>query len=142
MKTSSSWNRLFEAFCKSKNLQITYDPALRRSAEHAYLPYEKPADAQDEHDNASHMIRKIIELNNKEKQFIPDYLDADQYKWFPVGRWTETGLVFSHTYYESWNSFTNAFVGAPFVSPTWQEAERIFKEFLPIYEKYFYNPSK
>ncbi|MBI3500785.1 MAG: hypothetical protein HY063_03240 [Bacteroidetes bacterium] len=135
-KNNSDWIELFQNFCKKNNLTITYDYSKRKEAGYAYLPHEKLVDAEDEHENASCMIRKIIALNNKEKNFIPDYKNKSQRRWFPVGEMTEAGLVFSHTFYEYWGSSTLAFVGSPFVSPTSDEAKRLFVEYLSIYEKY------
>lgn len=130
------WIQLFEVFCQAKGLQITYDPALKRSAGYAYLPHEKPADAEEVHENASKMIRIIIADNNRDKDFVADYKNKNQKKWLPVFIMTETGLVFSDTGYGRWNSHTHAIVGSPFVTGSSEDCERIARENLPIYAKY------
>lgn len=136
---STAWIDLFHTFCKKNNLTITQDAkqAWADPDRYVFLPFADPQHKEEERDNASRMIRKIIELNNRNKKFVADYLNPNQEKWFPVGKWTVAGLVFSDTGYEDWDSHADAFVGAPFVSPTSNEAERICKEYISIYEKFW-----
>lgn len=134
---SLEWIQLFDKFCKKNNLTITQDAkkAWADPQQYVFLPFADPQHKEEERDNASRMIRKIIELNNIEKNFVPDPKNPEQKRWFPIGYWTKTGLVFSKANSEDWYSSTLAFVGSPFVSPTSSEAERIFREYTPIYEK-------
>lgn len=130
------WKRLFEVFCETKNLKITYDPALKREAGYAYLPHENPFDAEEEHENASKMLRIIISDKNRELGFKADYKNRMQERWFPVFEMTEAGLVFSHASYGAWRSGMIAIVGAPFVTASSENAKQLALQYLPIYRKY------
>lgn len=136
--SDKGWTELFDKFCKdNNNLIITQDShKARNEPGYTYLPHAQPVGPEEEHDNASRMIRTIIAYNNKKKEFKTDYKNKKQYRYFPVFEMKETGLVFSNTSYEGWNSGSFAFVGAPFVSPTHEDAMAIAKEYLPIYIKY------
>lgn len=135
--SDKGWTELFEKFCKDNNLTITQDSRKARTEPgYTYLPHAEPVGPEEEHDNASRMIRTIIAHNNKAKKFKADYKNKKQYRYFPVFEMKETGLVFSITCYGNWSSLSVAIVGAPFVSPTHEDAMAIAKEYLPIYVKY------
>lgn len=135
--SGKEWKELFSIFCKSKNLTITHDAAIARTESgYVYIPHADPQNPSEEHDNASRMIRTIIAHHNAEKKFTADYKNKSQYKWFPIFKMTETGLVFSHTNDEDWISSSDAYVGAPFVTPTSEDAEKIAREYSPIYVKF------
>lgn len=134
---NDDYMKIFTTFCMNNNLKITYDYSQRKTGGYVYLPHKNPIDSIDEHENASAMIRTIISLNNKRHSFIVDYINKNQKRWFPIAEVTSSGLVFSDADCEDWFSDADAGVGSPFVSPTSEEAKRLFIEYLPIYEKYY-----
>lgn len=78
----------------------------------------------------------IAEAFRKEAKFKVNYRDKTQRRHFPVFEMTPSGLVFSHAFYENWNSSSHANVGAPFVLPSHDHAKFVGKHFLPQYAKW------
>ncbi len=135
--SSKAWTEPFAKFCKDNNLIITQDSHKARTEPgYTYLPHAEPVGIEEEHDNASRMIRTMLAHRNKKLGFKVNPKDKKQKRYFPIFEWTETGLVFSDTIYEYWFSDSFATVGAPFVSPTSEDAAAFAKENLPIYTKF------
>lgn len=135
--SDKSWTELFDKFCKDNDLIITQDSRKARTEPgYTYLPHAEPVGAEEEHDNASRMLRTMIAHRNKKQDWKANPKDKKQKRWFPIFTWTETGLVFSDTHYENWFSHSSAIVGAPFVLSTSDEAAAFAKENLPIYTKF------
>lgn len=95
------------------------------------LPYKNPTTPKQVAMNGVAKVWEIVEAIN-------DGWVADRTKlrWFPVFRWTETGLVFSSTNCECWFSLSFALVGAPFAIESDEKAEYIGKTFPHIYAEY------
>lgn len=134
--SDKTWTENFDEFCKDNNLIITQDARKARTEPgYTYLPHAVPEGPEEEHDNASRMIRTMLAHRNKKLGFKANPKDKKQRRYFPIFEWTETGLVFSGTSCEDWDSGSDAFVGAPFTSPTSDDAAAFAKENLPIYVK-------
>lgn len=135
--SDKKWTEIFAKFCKENNLTITQDSRKARTEPaYTYLPHAEPIGPEEEHENASRMIRTMLAHRNKKLGWKANPKDKKQKKFFPIFEWTETGLVFSDTMYEGWFSCSFAIVGAPFVSPTPDDAAVFAKENLPIYAKF------
>lgn len=134
--SSEEWKEIFSNFCKANNLIITQDARKARTEPgYTYLPHAEPVGPEEEHDNASRMIRTMLAHRNKKLGWKANPKDKKQKRHFPIFIWTEMGLVFSGTNYGSWDSISYADVGAPFTSPTSDDAAVFAKENLPIYAK-------
>lgn len=134
--SDKEWTEPFTRFCKENNLTITQDAHKARTEPgYTYLPHAEPVGPEEEHDNASRMIRTMIAHRNKKQGWKANYKDKNQRKWFPVFEMTPTGLVFSDAFCEDWDSSSHADVGAPFVLPTSDDVAAFAKENLPIYAK-------
>lgn len=135
--SDKDWTENFDEFCKDNDLIVTQDARKARTQPgYTYLPHAVPEGPEEEHDNASRMLRTMIAHRNKKQDWKANPKDKKQKRWFPIFTWTETGLVFSYTTYESWLSYSDAAVGAPFVLSTSDDAAEFAKENLPIYTKF------
>ncbi len=72
-----------------------------------------------------------------QREAIGNHPSIEARKWYPVFKVTTSGLVFSLTNYEGWNSGSYAFVGAPFVFCTSEEAADFGKNNVKEYNEIF-----
>lgn len=96
------------------------------------LPYANPQTKRQRKLNA------FTELDIQ-REAIGNHPGIKETKWYPVFKVTETGLVFSHTGYGFWYSSSSAYVGAPFVFSTSDEAAEFGKNNVKEYNEIFQN---
>ena len=92
----------------------------------------------DKHGKAMIAIHKLItiaEAWNKADNFIPDYDNTNQYKWFPWFQKRGTaGFVFAFTNYTS--SYANATFGSRLCFSTSERAEQFGKQFIDLWNDF------
>lgn len=79
----------------------------------------------------------IAEAWNKEDEFVPDFSDWNQGKWFPWFKYDEdaAGFVCAYTYYTP--TYAYATVGSRLCFKTSERAEQFGKLFVDLYNKVF-----
>lgn len=109
----------YEAACKKLGLNPQEE-----------LPYPSPKTKRQRKLNAFTQL-------DIQREAIGNHPGIKETKWYPVFKVTETGLVFSHTHFGIWGSLSYAFVGAPFVFCTSEEAAEFGKNNVPGYNEIF-----
>lgn len=109
----------YEAACKKLGLNPQEE-----------LPYQNPKTKRQKKLNA---FTKL----DIQREAIGNHPDIDARKWYPVFKVTPSGLVFSYSYYEIWYSYSVAYVGAPFVFCTSEEAAEFGKNNVNEYNEIF-----
>lgn len=79
----------------------------------------------------------IAEAWNKEDEFVPDFSDLNQDKWFPWFKYKKdiAGFVFAGTDYTP--MYTNANISSRLCFKTSERAEQFGKQFIDIYNEIF-----
>lgn len=79
----------------------------------------------------------IAEAWNKEDEFVPDFSDLNQDKWFPWFKYKKdiAGFVFAGTDYTP--MYTNANINSRLCFKTSKRAEQFGKQFVDIYNEIF-----
>ena len=117
LEVSNDWIKLWDKFCNENKLSVK-------------LPHAKPADLDEESENACRMLKEIIKVKNK--GWVPDWNKSNQYKYYPWFYMT-AGSGFS-LYAVDYGS-TGTVVGARLVFQSEELAKATAIEFLPIYKK-------
>ena len=109
----------YEAACKKLGLNPQEE-----------LPYPSPKTKRQ---------RKLNEFTKLDiqREAIGNHPSIYATKWYPVFKVTPTGLVFSYTDYGLWYSSSYAYVGAPFVFSTSEEAAEFGKNNVSGYNEIF-----
>lgn len=79
----------------------------------------------------------IAQAWNKEDNFVPDFSNEEQNKWFPWFMYDKkaAGFVYTATYYAP--ALVNAAFGSRFCFKTKMRAEQFGKQFVDLYNKVF-----
>ena len=79
----------------------------------------------------------IAQAWNKEDEFVPDFSDLNQDKWFPLFKYKKdiAGFVFAGTDYTP--MYTNANINSRLCFKTSKRAEQFGKQFIDIYNEIF-----
>lgn len=72
-----------------------------------------------------------------QREAIGEYPGIEDRKWYPIFKVTPSGLVFSHTLYEYWYSYSSAYVGAPFVFSSSDQAAEFGESNVSLYNEIF-----
>lgn len=92
----------------------------------------------DKHAKAMFSMYKLItiaEAWNKADNFVPDYDNTNQYKWFPWFQKRGTaGFVCAYTYNTA--SFANAIIGSRLCFKTDERAEQFGKQFIDLWNDF------
>ena len=92
----------------------------------------------DKHAKAMVAMYKLItiaEAWNKADNFIPDYDNTNQYKWFPWFQKRGTaGFVFAYT--ATTASYANATIGSRLCFSTSERAEQFGKQFIDLWNEF------
>lgn len=140
--------KLEEVECEEVNEVITdFESARSFLAADFYLSVDKSKLAASlMHDiNPTH-IEALVALNklftiaqawNKEDNFVPDFSNEEQNKWFPWFKYDKkaAGFVYTATYYAP--ALVNAAFGSRFCFKTKMRAEQFGKQFVDLYNKVF-----
>lgn len=112
----------------------SYEEALK------YLEYERAymGAMSEKHLNVVASMYKLIiiaEAWNKADNFVPDYDNTNQYKWFPWFQKRDTeGFVFASTTYEISNAY--AYFGSQLCFSTSKRAEQFGKMFIDLWNDF------
>lgn len=109
----------YEAACK----KLGFDPVEK-------LPFKNPTDKFEKRANANMKL-------DIQREAIGNHPGINAAKHFPVFKQTASGLVFSFTFYVLWDSYSFAFVGAPFVFCSSEEAADFGKNNEDLYTEIF-----
>ena len=97
------------------------------------------SDINPKHINALIALNKlftIAEAWNKEDNFIPDFSDANQYKYFPWFKYDENVARFVHVSVD-YTCKRSARLGSRICFKTFERAEQFGKQFEDLYNKVF-----
>lgn len=97
------------------------------------------SDINPKHINALIALNKlftIAEAWNKEDNFIPDFSDANQYKYFPWFKYDENIARFVHVSVD-YTCKRSARLGSRICFKTFERAEQFGKQFEDLYNKVF-----
>lgn len=84
---------------------------------------------------AMYKLITIAEAWNKADNFVPDYDNTNQYKWFPWFQKRGTaGFVYAYTYNTA--SYANAKVGSRLCFSTSERAEQFGKQFIDLWNDF------
>ncbi len=100
------------------------------------IPFDKPKNKNQEALNAAAILFEIIDRankkDNKSKEWIPDWTNYNEYKYYPYFYLSGSGFAFHYT--DGWNS--NAAAGSRLCFLKRDTARTVAKKYLPIYEKF------
>lgn len=84
---------------------------------------------------AMYKLITIAEAWNKADNFVPDYDNTNQYKWFPWFQKRGTaGFVFAYTYHAA--SAANAYIGSRLCFSTSERTEQFGKQFIDLWNDF------
>lgn len=79
----------------------------------------------------------IAQAWNKEDEFVPDFSDCNQDKWFPSFKYDKDAAGFVYAYTKGTPTVANANIGSRLCFKTPERAEQFGKQFAKLYNKVF-----
>ncbi len=124
-KKAADYIELSKQFCKANKLVYA-----------KIIAFAKPKNKNQEALNAAAILFEIIDRANKKdnkgSEWIPDWTNYNEYKYYPYFSTSGSGFAFTDTTY--WRTGTSA--GSRLCFLELDTAEKIAKKYLSIYEKF------
>ncbi len=121
----SNYIELSKQFCKKNKLSYS-----------GIIPFVKPKNNNQEALNATAILFEIIDRankkDNKNNEWIPDWSNYNEYKWYPYFYFSGSGFAVHYTHF--WDSYTVAGSRLCFKNEATCKTTAI--KYLPIYEKF------
>ena len=83
---------------------------------------------------AVNKLMTIAKAWNKEDNFVPDFLNEHQRKWYPVFKVTHAGFACDYAYYALSNAYAN--YGARLCFKSEERAKEFGMKFIDLWEAY------
>lgn len=86
--------------------------------------------------NALKQLFTIAEAWNKFDNFIPDFSDREQYKYFPWFAYNDNAAGFVYVHSHNTASNATAYVGSRLCFSTYERAEQFGKQFIELWNDF------